>query len=154
MLVRCMLALVMALTAIGAVAQDDDDDPRYRRNVAPAANSFMLNKEGRPDRLEFDFGRARGTAWLAQQGDLRVETWVQHRGLLCATYEVGIRFGHGESGCTNVEWLAPTHWLTSKRQCNNALMQHVGSDIDPHMATLFDRVTCAERMVRCSGRCN
>ena len=29
----------------------------------------------------------------------------------------------------------------------------VGNDIDPHMAEVFDRVTCAERMVRCSGRC-
>lgn len=145
--------VVIGLLAAMTAGAQDDDDPRYRRNMAPATTSFFLNKEGRPDRLEFDFGRARGTAWLTPQGDLRVETWVQHRGLLCGTYEIGIRFGHGESGCTNVEWLAPVHWLTSKRQCNNALMQHVGNDIDPHMAEVFDRVTCAERMVRCSGRC-
>lgn len=151
----CQIAIAStALLFASASPAQDDDDPRFRRSLAPATASFVLKPDGKPDRLEFDFGRARGTGWLSNQGDVQMETWVQHRGLLCATYETGIRFGKGSPGCTGVEWLAPVHWLTRKRQCNNALVLHTGNDIDTHMATLYSQVTCAERMLRCEGRCS
>lgn len=147
---RLVLAALLPL-AFAALAQDDD--PAYRHNQAPAVKVPGLGVESN-ERLEFTFGRGNSTAWLAPQGELHLDTWVLHRGFRCATYEVGIRFGHGTSGCADVEWLAPTHWLTSRRQCNNALVNHVGSDIDTHMATLYPRVTCAVRLVRCvSGNC-
>lgn len=145
------LLLWLCLTAGPALAQDDD--PRDRRRMSPAVPSASFTGDGRPDRKDFDFGRSVGRAWLAAGGELKIDSWVQHSGLLCATYETGIRFGRGEHGCTGVQWLAPTHWLTRVRQCNNALMQHTGADTDDHMASVFDQVTCAERLLRCEGNC-
>ena len=104
-------------------------------------------------RLEFNFGRNRGEAWLARTGALYIDTWVQHNGLLCSTYEVGIRFGHGEPGCTGVQWLAPAKYVTNLRQCNNAIVEHTGTDTDVAIAEQFGEVTCAERMVRCVSGC-
>lgn len=147
---RLVLAALLPFTfAVHA----QDDDPEYRHNQASASKISGLGVEGN-ERLEFNFGRVNSSAWLTPKGELHVDTWVLHRGFRCATYEVGIRFGHGTNGCADVDWLAPTHWLTSRRQCNNALVNHVASDIDGHIAPLYGRVTCAVRLVRCvSGNC-
>lgn len=150
-LTRHLLTACLLLPCAAAFGQDDSPD--YGRNLAPAVRAPRL--VGAPEgRLEFNFGRDVGRAWLAPKGELRIDSWVQHDGLLCAVYEVGIRFGEGENRtCANARWLAPTHWLTRHRQCNNALVNHAGSDIDPHMADVFESVTCAQRLVRCTGNC-
>lgn len=141
------------LCALTASAQDDED-PAIRRANAPAVPAIAITADGKTDRLEFNFGRNRGKSWLARKGELYVETWVQHSGLFCATYEVGVRFGHGEPGCANVQWLAPARYVTSRRQCNNALVEHVGVDTEYQLRADFDQVTCAQRMIRCvSGSC-
>ncbi|MBK8017267.1 MAG: hypothetical protein IPK20_11465 [Betaproteobacteria bacterium] len=147
------LLLVTGMLLIRSAAAQEDPDPRFRGLIAPAVASFSLSADGKPDRKDFDFGRNVGKAWLASKGEVKIDTWVQHRGLRCARYEVGIRFGEGDHGCTNVRWLAPVHWLTSINQCNNALMQHAAVDTDEHMVDFFDQVTCAERIVRCEGNC-
>ena len=104
---RIFLAvLVAATTGIPAALAQNDDDPAIRRAKAPAVPAISVTKDGKTDRLEFNFGRNRGEAWLAKTGELYVDTWVQHNGLLCSTYEVGVRFGHGDPGCTSVRWLA------------------------------------------------
>lgn len=149
---RTLTTLLLALWTAAASAQGDED-PRFSRRMAPAVPSISMEAGHGPDRKDFDFGRSVGKAWLADLGEIRVDIWVQHRGLLCATYEVGIRFGQGTHGCTEVQWLAPVHWLTSRRQCNNALVEHVGADTDEHMVALFGQVTCAERLIRCEGNC-
>lgn len=146
-------AMLLAAVALSAAAQEDDIDPRFGRRMAPAVPAVSLEQDGSIDRKDFDFGRSIGKAWLARKGELKVDIWVQHRGLLCATYEVGIRFGEGSRGCTDVNWLAPVHWITERRQCNNAIIQHVGVDTDEHIMMTFERVTCAERVVRCKGNC-
>lgn len=137
-----------------AFAQRDDEDPAIRRANAPAVPAIAVTASGKTDRLEFDFGRNRGKGWVARKGELYVETWVQHHGLLCATYEVGVRFGHGDPGCANVQWLAPARYVTSRIQCNNAIVQHIGVDTEFQLRADFDRITCAQRMIRCvSGSC-
>ena len=133
-------------------ANEDHDDAGFRRQIAPAVLGPKLGNTAA--RKEFNFGRSIGRGWLAPAGELQLDSWVQHRGLLCATYETGIRFGAGENGCADAQWLAPAHWLTSHRQCNNALVHHLGTDTDPDMIAAFDRVTCAQRLVRCSGNCS
>lgn len=145
-------ALVVATLASAAMAQNDDD-PAIRRAKAPAVAAASVTTDKKSDRLEFNFGRNRGEAWLARTGALYIDTWVQHNGLLCSTYEVGIRFGHGEPGCTGVQWLAPAKYVTNLRQCNNAIVEHTGTDTDVAIAEQFGEVTCAERMVRCVSGC-
>jgi hypothetical protein len=146
------LTLSSLFPAPAAFANEDDDDAGFRRQLAPAVLGPKLGNTAA--RKEFGFGRSIGRAWLAPAGELQLDSWVQHRGLLCATYETGIRFGAGENGCADAQWLAPAHWLTSHRQCNNALVHHLGTDTDPDMVAAFDRVTCAQRVVRCSGNCS
>jgi hypothetical protein len=148
------LATSFAIMLACSASAQDDEDPNIRRSNAPAVPAASIAADGRIDRLEFDFGRNRGKAWLARKGELYIETWVQHRGFLCATYEVGVRFGHGDPGCANVQWLAPAKYVTSRRQCNNAVVLHVGGDTDVELTAEFDQVTCAQRMIRCvSGNC-
>lgn len=138
--------------ATGALAQTDED-PAIRRAKAPAVPAAAVTGDRRTDRLEFNFGRNRGEAWLARTGELYVDTWVQHNGLLCSIYEVGVRFGHGDPGCSSVQWLSPAKYVTSLRQCNNAVVQHTGTDTDVILAPRFSEVTCAERMIRCVSGC-
>ncbi|MCA3131176.1 MAG: hypothetical protein ACK5YW_08585 [Betaproteobacteria bacterium] len=145
----------MLVLFAGNVAGGDAGDGRQlRRALAPAQPAVAVTGESGNQRLEFDFGRDRGSAWVARKGELYVEAWVQHRGLLCATYEVGVRFGEGRPGCADVRWLAPPRWVTSLRQCNNAVVKHAGNDTDAELPAVFERITCAERLIECvSGSC-
>ena len=103
------------------------------------------------ERMDFDFGSIR--AWLLSDGNWHIEGTVQHRGALCGEYRLGIQFGIGSPGCANVEWLAQPGYATYKRQCNNALVRHVGGDNDPVAAREFDRISCAQRLIDCEGNC-
>ena len=149
----CLAVFVGIAIGVPAAIAQNDEDPAIRRAKAPAVPAIAVTKDNKTDRLEFNFGRNRGEAWLARTGELYVDTWVQHHGLLCSTYEVGVRFGHGEPGCTGVRWLAPAKYVTSLRQCNNAVVEHSGTDTDVVLAPQFSEVTCAERMIRCVSGC-
>lgn len=93
------------------------------------------------------------SAWLKRGGEWHIEGPVRHNGLLCGTYEVGMRFGIGKPDCTNVEWITDTRYATSQYQCNNAEMIHTGTEIDESMSGRFDEISCAERVINCSGNC-
>ena len=93
-------------------------------------------------------------AWLNADGDWLIEGKVRHNGLQCATYEVGIRFGAGDPGCTNVQWLMNTEYVTQIEQCNNSTVQHSGGAREHFIKNDYVRVSCAERFIRCRGNCN
>jgi hypothetical protein len=143
------LVATMTALALDCAAQQGVAGARY----APASTGISLTPGAPPERKEFSFGREAGSAWLGSNGKFGIEIWVRHAGLRCATYEIGVRFGEGEHGCTRVNWLGEPRWLTSQRQCNNAVMLHRGVDGDPELAAVFERATCAERLVRCEGNC-
>jgi hypothetical protein len=103
-------------------------------------------------RLDFYYGDIR--AWLLQDGNWHIEGSVQHRGALCGTYQLGIQFGIGNPGCANVEWIGMPIYVTKRRQCNSALIMHVGGDQNHSAADAFDQISCAQRLINCSGRCN
>ena len=102
-------------------------------------------------RLDFFFGDVR--AWLREDGNWHIEGNIEHRGALCGDYELGIQFGIGSPGCANVEWMGKPAYVTRRRQCNNALLNHSGGDVDPAAAASFNRITCAQRLIRCTGNC-
>ena len=102
-------------------------------------------------RLDFSFGDIR--AWLLQDGNWHIEGDVRHLGAFCGRYELGIQFGIGSPGCSNVEWMGTPVYVTSRTQCNNAVLRHSGGDIDYAAAEAFDRINCAQRLIRCSGNC-
>lgn len=102
-------------------------------------------------RLDFYFGDIR--AWLLEDGNWHIEGNIEHRGAFCGEYELGIQFGIGSPGCANVEWLGSPAYVTRRRHCNSARLDHSGGDLDYTAAETFDRINCAQRLIRCSGNC-
>jgi hypothetical protein len=143
------LASFAALSALAAA--DCAADETTRSATAPARRIGAESVVLKPQRLEFNFGR--GTASLSPKGEWTVEGRVNHNGLLCAEYSVGVRFGIGKPDCSNVTWLTKVTYVTSQRQCNNATLDHTGGDVQPRLADSFAQISCAERVVRCTGLC-
>jgi len=122
-----------------------------QRAQAPAMFSNVQMEGFELQRKNFRFGEF--TGWLKRDGTWHIEGPVRHNGLLCGTYEVGMRFGVGERECTNVQWISEVTFVTSQSQCNDAERPHSGTDIDESLKGQFDGVTCAERVIRCTGTC-
>jgi len=139
-----LLAVLLAVRMAGAA------DDSLRRAQAPGRVASMQGTAG-PARIDFLFGDSRVS--LGSDGAWTVSRDVSHHGLLCATYELGVRFGAGESGCNKVEWLGSVRYVTAQQQCNNATLYHSGGDQQPELAREFSRITCAEQVIRCSGNC-
>lgn len=122
-----------------------------QRSQAAAQFPQIASEGFKLQRKDFRFGGY--TAWLKRGGEWQIEGPVRHRGLICGTYELGVRFGVGSPDCTDVRWLSPVTFVTSHTQCNDAEVPHAGNEIDPGLRDAFDAITCAERVVRCSGNC-
>ena len=142
--------VLLAFVALLGVQRAYAEDSTMRSVQARAYPAAQAGAAG-PARLDFLFGDTRG--WLDSDGVWNVSADVTHRGLLCATYELGVRFGVGEPGCDNVQWLGAVRYVTAERQCNNATVRQSGGDKQPELARDFSRITCAERVVRCTGNC-
>ncbi len=120
---------------------------------AQARPTYSLDAEPHINRLDFYFRASESTAWLTETGDFQLHGWVSHRGLLCATYRMGVRFGIGAPGCLNVDWISDPSYVTSQLQCNGARVEHTGGDNAPDIGRQIAKISCAERIIRCSGSC-
>ena len=120
---------------------------------APSRPTYSLDARPQVNRLDFDFRAGESTAWLNDKGDFHLQGWILHRSLLCATYRMGVRFGAGAPGCLNVEWRSDPVYVTSHYQCNGARVEHDGGDTAPDIGAQIAKITCAERVVHCSGSC-
>jgi hypothetical protein len=150
---RSLPVLVLLLCTIAPAAADDADGI-VSSITASAMPTYSLDPPPRPVRLDFDFRTNDTTAWLVEEGDFQVQGWIKHDGLLCGTYQLGVRFGMGAPGCLNVNWLGEPQFVTSEVQCNGARVQHMGGDDWDEAGTALKGITCAERVVRCTGSCN
>lgn len=140
-------ALLAAVTV--AAAEDTGGSDVGRTAVARPAAEW--NKDGKPVRLDFDFGNFK--AWVRRDGSWNASGEVQHRGLLCATYTLLLRVGHGRPGCNDVQWFGEPRPVASVQLCNNAPGSLAGGDNHFRDAARFDQITCAERVIGCSGNC-
>jgi hypothetical protein len=122
-----------------------------KRAQAPALFPNVQMEGFELQRKNFRFGEFSG--WLKRDGTWHIEGPVRHNGLLCGTYEVGMRFGVGDQGCTSVQWISDTTYVTSEYQCNDAERPHSGTEIDDTLSRQFDAISCAERVIRCTGNC-
>ncbi len=137
---------VLLLFAAPAGAEDD-----VRKLAAEPRRSQAVGGANALARMDFRFGEIE--AWLVEDGTWHIEGMVQHRGALCADYRLGVQFGRGSPGCANVEWLTREEYGTFVVQCNNALVRHFGGGEDPIAAQNFGKITCGQRLLRCSGNC-
>ena len=147
-----ILALI-ALFAENACPAEQQLEPDESGVSAPSRPTYSLDAAPQINRLDFDFRAGESTAWLNGNGDFHLHGWILHRGLLCATYRMGVRFGIGAPGCLNVEWISDPVYVTSKYQCNGARVEHAGGDTAAEIGAQVGKITCAERVVRCSGSC-
>jgi hypothetical protein len=122
------------------------------RNTAIVHSSADFSTDYRAARASFrtfDFD-----GFLLGDGTWQIVSRVPHGRLLCATYEVGARFGVGSPGCTDVKWLSDLSFVTQQRQCNQAVVVHSGGQTEPQLGTALPNVSCVEHVVRCTGNCN
>jgi len=147
------IALLSTLSPGEASAADQQLESDESGVTAQARPTYSLDAKPHVNRLDFDFRASESTAWLNAEGDFHLHGWVQHRSLVCATYRMGIRFGVGAPACLNVEWISDPVFVTSQIQCNNARVEHTGGGAAPEIGAQIARVSCAERVVRCSGSC-
>src|SRR5262245_8963302 len=94
-MIRVVAALACALAASAAQCEGQTTDPNEVGITAPGRPTYSLDAKPKVNRLDFDFRAGESTAWLNDKGDFHVHGWIPHRGLLCATYRVGVRFGIG-----------------------------------------------------------
>jgi len=151
--VRPLAAVIAPLAAMLFLAASESaaQTTTYQRAKAPAQAVGSASVVLKPEELDFNFGG--GKATLGPKGEWTIEASVYHRGLLCGDYSVGIRFGIGRPGCNNVVWLTDVTYATTQRQCNNAMLFHSGGDVQSELAGSYAEITCAERVIRCSGIC-
>lgn len=127
------------------------DEAVEKKYSAVARKSVDFGVGAEPQKTEFKFDSA--SAWLRENGAYHVEAEIKHGSLLCGTYEVGVRFGIGQPACTNVSWLSSTQFVSKRKQCNHAWMAHQGSGTDTELVGDVDLVTCAQLVIRCTGKC-
>lgn len=147
------IALLSTLIAGEAWAAEQQLESDERGINAQARPTYSLDADPHINRLDFDFRASESTAWLNADGDFHLHGWVPHRSLLCATYKMGVRFGIGAPGCLNVEWISDPVYVTSQVQCNGARVEHDGGGGAPEIGAQIAKISCAERMIRCSGSC-
>jgi hypothetical protein len=140
---------------VGASIAIADSSAEFRESAITAAARpvYSVSATPRVERLEFQFSAEQSTAWLNREGDFGATGWVSHVGLRCAEYRLGLRFGIGAPGCLNVEWISAPRFVSSQRQCNGARVMHSGGDSIADLGVALERISCAERVVRCEGTC-
>jgi len=143
---------VFVCMAIFLVGTTHASEPVVKKYSAVARKSIDFGVGAEPQKLEFKFDGA--SAWVREDGSFHVEAEIKHGSLLCGTYRVGINFGIGKPACTNVNWVADPHYVTKRKQCNNAWMVHAGSGNDSHVVKNFNQITCAQILIKCTGKCN
>lgn len=151
---RFAVLLALGTFAAGnALSVEQELGPGEIGVSAPAQITYSLSARPKPERLDFDFRVGDARAWINDNGDFQVSGWIQHAGLLCATYRMGVRFGVGSPGCLNVEWITEPLFVTFERQCNDARLEHTGGDSDAALGKRLAAISCGERVVRCTGYC-
>ena len=148
---RRTLLLGMALGVLSPGPALADEARVISRSTATVRASADFSTDYRAARAGFKAFDFEG--YLLGDGTWHLESRVSHGRLVCATYEVGLRFGVGNPGCTDVQWLSDVRYVTRERQCNQAEVVHAGDQTEPRLGVALPNITCAERVVRCAGAC-
>lgn len=151
LLVKLLVCLMLGIGLPGLTATAEEKKTVIKKYSAVARKSIDFGS-GALQKLDFRFDRT--TAWLRENGEFGLEAEIKHNGLLCGDYEVGIRFGIGVPQCTNVSWITEPYYISNKKQCNNAWMIHAGGGVVSITPDDFRQVTCAQLLIKCTGKCN
>jgi hypothetical protein len=144
-------AVALAAGALAAAPAGADDWEIMSRDTATVRPGLAFTTDLRAARVDFSAFDFRG--FLLGDGSWQVSSPVTHNALRCGTYEVGVRFGVGNPGCTDVRWLSDPMFLGPRRQCNAATVIHSGGETSSQLGSQLPSISCVERIVRCTGTC-
>ena len=151
---RLVALLVLgALAAGNAISVEQKLGPDEVGVSAPARITYSLDAKPKVERLDFSFRTDDSHAWINDDGDYHVGGWIKHTGFRCADYSMGVRFGAGSPGCLNVKWITGPLYVTSESQCNDARVEHTGDNADTGLGERLAIISCAQRVIRCTGNC-
>lgn len=68
-------------------------------------------------------------------------------------YQQDVRFGIWYSGCVDGQWLSQPHFVTWQTQRKGVAWVHTADNISPLFTRDFARLTCVERIIKCTGNC-
>ena len=148
---RISLIFVWCFICLLPLSAAAESEPVIKKYSAVARKSIDFGRGAGPQKLEFRFDNA--SAWVRENGTFQLEAEIKHGWLLCGTYEVGINFGIGSPACTNVSWIGQPRYVSRRKQCNHAWMVHTGSDIESEVVGDFNQITCAQLLIKCTGKC-
>jgi len=143
---------ILTLSAFCALLSVQPVSAEEVRNLSVEARSIGDLGGLQEAREEFDFGDAK--AWLREDGYWQIEGFISHNSGFCGTYELGIQFGSGSPGCSNAEWLSAPMFVSQHRQCNGSSKFHSGGNFSLLAQERFKTINCAQRVIRCSGKCS
>jgi len=150
MIKKHLLNVFILLLLVGAC--DSAFSEEVKKITAPAKKPSVI-LPNQPLQYDFQFDKASDLkAWLKDNGDFYVAGYIQHNHFRCGTYQLGIQFGSGD-GCVNVKWYSEPVYVSSHRQCNQAVYHHDGYQSDPKLAENFTEITCAQLLLKCEGVC-
>jgi hypothetical protein len=142
------LIVLMKFGFSGTVLAESSSEHAETATIKPNSN---WGQPAGAKKIIFDFSE--GEVWLRSNGEWKMEAIVRHSGVLCGSYRAGVQFGIGAPGCTNVKWINEPLFSLSKRQCNSAIVKHRAYEQSPDIVDRFEKVTCARRIIRCTGNC-
>lgn len=143
-----LMPMLIQLATLSVVMAEPPTDRTETARIKPHSN---WAPPGEAKIADFNFSV--GEVWLKSDGEWKISGWVRHAGILCDRYSVGVQFGIGAPYCINVKWQNNPQFSVPKRQCNNAIVKHLVIDKAVDLVDSFEKITCARRIVRCSGNC-
>ncbi len=145
------IPVIIFLSGIMLLSSAGHASETVSRTKAEARKGSMITLGKVPEQKNFKFNDIK--AWLNTDGDWYIQGYINHKKLLCAHYDLGVRFGMGNPGCTNVKWISEEEYVSHLRQCNQARMGHGGGNRSGLLKNNYDKITCAERIIKCKGQC-
>lgn len=149
-----LLPSLFALLVLGNIPDsyaDKNKDGKVRHIIAVGKKALKILPTD-PNKVNFDFGDIK--AWVRDGGQWYIQGHVQHSRLRCANYRLGIQFGKGDFSCSQVSWLTQAVYVTNRKQCNSASVQHSGGDTDSKIPKVFAEINCAKALIQCDGACD
>ncbi len=147
-IINTALTILVSIGLTGAVFAEPPTDRAETATIKPGSS---WSPPGDDKSVAFAFSD--GEVTLQSNGEWSAKGWIRHAGILCGRYSIGVQFGIGSPGCINVEWKNNPQFSVPKSQCNNAVLKHLVYEKAPELKKSFEKITCARRVVRCTGNC-
>ena len=147
-LLRTIMLILMQFGLLATVTAEPASEHAETATIKP--NSSWGQPAG-AEKIIFNFSE--GEVWLRSNGEWKMEAVVRHSGVLCGSYRAGLQFGIGKPGCTNVEWINEPLFALPKRHCNSAIIKHRAFEQSPDIVDRFNKISCARRIIKCTGNC-